>query len=102
MKQLLPLLVLFGCATPMTEEQREEREYKEQERKIAYVEWERRCNEKGWVVYTYDPVKHCRKRKGCIPHRWDWQYDAEKDGPKATNRTVCVPPQALREVLRNL
>ena len=97
---LLLILVIGGCArTPLTEEEQFEREYAEADRKNLYVMWEKQCIEAGWVIYSYNPTKVCR-RKGCIPSRWDWKYDSKRERPALGNSVICVSPRQLREIFR--
>ena len=81
--KLLPLLLLCGCATQMTEAEREYREYFEQERVVAYRIWEQACHDAGGVIYVNNPHKPCI-RSECIPHEVDWSHE------RRHNRAQCV------------
>ncbi len=104
---LLPLLIvlLVGCAgEPLTEEQIFEKEYEEQERKIAYLSWKEWClssDGANGVIFAYKPMSPCRGNN-CIPHRWDWRYDFERERPMVGNTYKCISRPQLREIMRNL
>ena len=99
---LILLMLLAGCAgVPLTEEQREEKEYYEQERGLAWEQWKAWCLSGNGVIYAYNPWKPCR-RKNCIPSKWDWNYDFTRDRPALGNAYQCVTRTQLREILRGL
>ena len=98
---LLLILVISSCArTPLTEEEREEREYAEADRKNLYIMWEKDCISAGGIIYSYNTLYNCSIRKRCIPHRSDWKYDSKKERPSNGNRVVCMSPRQLREIFR--
>ena len=98
---LLAILVIASCApsVPLTEEQREERQYADQERRLAYFRWEASCFEQKGVVYAYNPQRPCGGRRGCVPHKWDWDYDFERERPRVGNIYTCVSREQLRRAL---
>jgi len=101
-KYLPLLLLLTACvSTPLTEEQVEERAYYEQERQLAYEQWRANCISKNGVIYVYDPWRVCRGNN-CIPHKWDWRYDFDRERPMHGNAYQCITRAQLREVMRNL
>ncbi len=105
MKNLLPLLlisVLSGCASaPLTEEEKEEKEYIEQDRKNRYIAWEEDCSARGGVIFSYKPSRTCRRR-GCVPDRFDWRWDEKRERPSVGNRIQCLSKSQANRVLRDL
>jgi len=96
-KYLPILLLMFSCASePLTEEQREEREYVEQDRKNRYVVWEKNCR---GVIFSNNASR--LPRKG-IPDKWDWRWDEKRDRPALGNRVQCLSPAQMRQVLEDL
>lgn len=96
---LLLILVIGGCArTPLTEEEREEREYAEADRKNLYIMWEKDCIKAGGIIYSYNTT--CGVKRNCIPSKWDWRYNSKKEKPYFGNNVVCVSPRQLREIFR--
>ena len=102
---LLLMILLVGCASvPLTEEQIEEKEYWEQERQIAYLQWRDSCispDGANGVIYVYKPFKMCRGRN-CIPNKWDWRYDFDRERPMLGNAYMCISRAQMREIMRNL
>ena len=99
----LLLILLVGCAgAPLTEEQIEEREYWEQERVLAYLQWEAQCKANRNVILIYKASRTCRNHKGCIPTKWDWRYDFDKERPRHGNAYKCISRAQLRDILRGL
>ena len=98
---LLAILVIASCApsVPLTEEQLEEKEYAEQDRRLAYFRWEAACFANRRVVYAYNPQRPCGNRRGCVPHKWDWDYDFERERPRVGNIYTCVSREQLRRAL---
>jgi len=95
----LALLLLFGCATPLTEQEQFDRDYKEADRKNMYVMWEKECLAHKGIIYSYDISRLC-KYGSCIPHRRDWSYDSKKERPSLGNRVVCISQRQLDDLLR--
>jgi len=99
-KYLLLLLLLTGCASvQLTEEEIEEREYYEQERALAYLQWKKGCAAGNGIVFAYKPWTMCR-RDNCIPHKRDWDYDYARERPKLGNTYTCVSRAQLRNIFR--
>ena len=102
MKYLPLLLLLISCASaPLTEEEREELEYYEQERALAYLQWKANCLSGDGVIYTYKPWRLCRGNN-CIPSKWDWRYDFDRDRPMLGNSYQCVSRRQMQDILRSL
>ena len=100
MKFLLLLFLLASCVSvPLTEEQIEEREYYEQERVLAYEQWKSNCTSGGKMIFGKNPWKLCRSGD-CIPSKWDWRYDFDKERPMVGNAYQCVTRSQMREILR--
>ena len=89
MKYLLILLLAACVSTPLTEEQVFEREYAEQERQMAYLQWKANCLSSDGIIYVYKPWRLCRGRN-CIPNKWDWRYNFDKDRPMLGNSYQCI------------
>ena len=99
---LLPITLFSGCASvPLTEEEIFQREYEENDRKLQYKRWEKACHDADMIIYADKPSRVCR-RKGCIPHKWDWRWDDEHERPKIGNSYTCVSRRQMQEALREL
>ena len=99
---LLMILSFGGCASePLTEEQREEKEYWEQERQLAYLQWKTNCIVQRKIVFIYNAISPCSGRD-CIPRRWDWRYDFDRERPMHGNAYQCISRADLREIMRRL
>ena len=104
MKYLLILLLTACVSTPLTEEQVFEREYWEQERQLAYVQWKAWClspDGLNGVIYAYKPMSLCRSGN-CIPRKWDWRYDFDRERPMHGNAYKCITRADMREIMRGL
>ena len=98
----LLLTVLVGCASaPLTEEQIEEREYYEQERVLAYLQWKTQCLAYDGLIFAYKPWKPCRGGD-CIPSKREWRYDFDRERPMFGNSYTCVSRTRMREIMSNL
>ena len=101
MKYLLILLLTACVSTPLTEEQVFEREYWEQERQLAYVQWKTNCTSGGKMIFGKNPWKLCRSGD-CIPSKWDWRYDFDRERPMHGNAYKCITRADMREIMRGL
>ena len=100
MKYLLLLLLLTACASaPLTEEEREELEYYEQERVLAYEQWKKSCISRKRIIFVYNPWKPCRSGD-CIPSKWDWRYDFDRERPMIGNAYQCISRTQIQEIFR--
>ncbi|MEK0326479.1 MAG: hypothetical protein QQN63_12335 [Nitrosopumilus sp.] len=86
---------------PLTEEQIEEQEYYEQERVLAYLQWKKWCISGDGVIFAYKPWKICRGGD-CIPSKWDWRYDFDRERPMFGNSYTCVSRTRMREIMRGI
>ena len=68
--RLLVLLLLVGCATPMSDLERLEHEL---DRKEKYSYFKAVCVEMKGYLFSYNPYKPCT-RIDCMPHRMDWDF----------------------------
>jgi len=100
----LILILLLGCATPLTEEERLDEEYAEGNRKIMYDLWKSSClsDEVGGVVFSNNPGSPCGNRRNCIPHKWDWDWDEARERPKIGNSVVCASRRQMEEFMRSM
>ena len=86
---------------PLTEEQREELAVAEQERITDYKQWKAQCSANGHVIFAYRPMSSCRGRD-CVPSKWDWRYDFDRERPMHGNAYKCITRADLREIMRRL
>ena len=101
MRYLILLLLLVGCATPLTEEEQFDKEYLENDRKAQYERWREWCLSSKHVIHGNNPTRSCRGRD-CIPHKWDWDWDHERERPKLSNAYQCVNRRQLEEMMRSI
>jgi hypothetical protein len=107
---LIALCFMLGCASePLTAEEeavrveeQEERAYEEQDRKILYVAWEKRCLATEGVVMAFNPWRPCLNRRNCIPSKVDWSYNLDKDRPDYGNAVVCLSRADAEEMMRSI
>ena len=97
MKYLL-LLLLAGCATPLTEDEQFEREYEEADRKIHFIRWQEECRKSGGIVFSDNLFRPCMNKRNCIPHSWDWKWSNER--PHPGNKVICISQGQMEQIFQ--
>ena len=78
MRRLIIIAAFIAACTPLTEVEREEATYNQQEHEVAWRLYEKACKAVGGHVYwkTHRP---CTRRE-CIPARHEWRHWYDEDG----------------------
>lgn len=77
---LIPLWGIFGCAgVPLTEQQKEERQFAEAERQEMWLLYVRNCEANKGFILSVRAERRCDRRRmrqnKCLPSKHEWRAE---------------------------